>query len=60
MNGADSLIKTALAGGIEVCFANPGTTETALVLALDQVPGMKAVLGLPRGCVQGRLMGTVA
>ena len=30
MNGAESLIRTLLAGGIEVCFANPGTSEMHL------------------------------
>ena len=35
MNGAESLIHTALAAGVEVCFANPGTTEMPLVAALD-------------------------
>lgn len=30
MNGAECLIKTAADAGIEVCFANPGTTEQAL------------------------------
>jgi len=44
MNGAESLIRTALAAGINVCFANPGTTEMPLVAALDGVEGMRAVL----------------
>ena len=30
------------------CFANPGTTEMPIVAALDAVPGIRAVLGLPR------------
>ena len=49
MNGAESLIRTALAAGVEVCFANPGTTEMPLVAALDGVDGMRAVLGAVRG-----------
>ena len=53
MNGADLLIKTAIAGGIEICFANPGTTETPLVMALDDVPGIKSVLGLFEGVCTG-------
>ena len=44
MNGAEALIKTALRAGVDVCFANPGTTEMPLVAALDSVPGMRAVL----------------
>ncbi|MGH7985790.1 MAG: acetolactate synthase large subunit [Candidatus Binataceae bacterium] len=53
MNGAESLIQTALAAGIDVCFANPGTTEMPLVAALDAVPGMRAVLGLFEGVCSG-------
>ncbi|MGH7931891.1 MAG: acetolactate synthase large subunit [Candidatus Binataceae bacterium] len=53
MNGAESLIQTALAAGVEVCFANPGTTEMPLVAALDAVGGMRAVLGLFEGVCTG-------
>jgi acetolactate synthase-1/2/3 large subunit len=53
MNGAESLIRTALAAGVEVCFANPGTTEMPLVTALDSVPGMRSVLGLFEGVCTG-------
>ena len=35
MNGAEALVATAISQGIEICFANPGTTEMPLVLALD-------------------------
>lgn len=45
-NGADLIIATALDQGIEVCFANPGTTEMPLVAALDRAPGMRPVLAL--------------
>ena len=45
MTGAEQLIATAVAGGVDVCFANPGTTEMPLVAALDRVPGMRAELG---------------
>jgi len=27
MNGAEALARTLLAAGVEVCFANPGTSE---------------------------------
>jgi len=30
MNGAESLVGTLVASGIEVCFANPGTSEMHL------------------------------
>jgi acetolactate synthase-1/2/3 large subunit len=53
MNGAESLIRTALAAGVDVCFANPGTTEMPLVAALDAVEGMRAVLGLFEGVCSG-------
>src|SRR5579875_391396 len=53
MNGAESLIRTAVAAGVQVCFANPGTTEMPLVAALDAVPGMRPVLGLFEGVCTG-------
>ncbi len=53
MNGAESLVRTALAAGVDLCLANPGTTEMQLVAALDSVPGMRAVLGLFEGVCTG-------
>lgn len=53
MNGAESLLQTALRAGVEVCFANPGTTEMPLVAALDSVPGVRAVLGVFEGVCTG-------
>ncbi|MGC1339495.1 MAG: acetolactate synthase large subunit, partial [Candidatus Binataceae bacterium] len=53
MNGAESLIRTAVAAGVGVCFANPGTTEMPLVAALDSAPGMRAVLALFEGVCTG-------
>src|SRR4030095_8823956 len=53
MNGAEALIRTAAACGVEICFANPGTTEMHLVAALDAAPGVRAVLGLFEGVVTG-------
>jgi len=53
MNGAESLIRTARAAGIDVCFANPGTTEMPLVLALDSAPGIRPVLCLFEGVCTG-------
>ena len=53
MNGADSLLQTAVAAGVELCLANPGTTEMPLVAALDRVTGMRAVLGLFEGVCTG-------
>ena len=51
--GAVALLETASAAGVEVCFANPGTTEMPLVAALDRVPGVRAVLGLFEGVCTG-------
>jgi acetolactate synthase I/II/III large subunit len=53
MNGAESLIRTAIAAGVEVCFANPGTTEMPLVAALDSADGLRAILGLFEGVCTG-------
>ncbi|SFV32259.1 acetolactate synthase large subunit [Hyphomicrobium facile] len=53
MNGAQALITTALNEGIEVCFANPGTTELPLVLAMDQVAGMRGILCLHENVATG-------
>lgn len=53
MNGAKSLVQTLLAAGVGTCFANPGTSEMHFVAALDQVPGMKCVLGLQENVVTG-------
>jgi acetolactate synthase-1/2/3 large subunit len=53
MNGAELLIKTAIGAGVEVCFANPGTTELPIVTALDTTPGIKAFLGLFEGVCTG-------
>ena len=53
MNGAEALIQTALNCGVDICFANPGTTEMPLVAALDAAPRMRAVLALFEGVVTG-------
>jgi acetolactate synthase I/II/III large subunit len=52
MTGAEAVLQTASGAGVEVCFANPGTTEMALVNALDVVP-IRAVLGLFEGVCSG-------
>jgi acetolactate synthase-1/2/3 large subunit len=53
MNGAQALIRTLVAGGVDVCFTNPGTSEMHFVAALDDVPEMRGVLGLHEGVVTG-------
>src|ERR687894_2906209 len=53
MNGAESLARTLTGAGVEVCFANPGTSEMHFVAALDRVEGMRCVLGMFEGVVTG-------
>lgn len=53
MNGAEAFIQTIKTCGVEVCFANPGTSEMQLVAAIDQQDGMRAILGLFEGVVTG-------
>ena len=53
VNGAESLVKTLVDSGVNVCFANPGTSEMHFVAALDDNPDMRCVLGLFEGVVTG-------
>lgn len=53
MNSADALIKTLIENGLEVVFANPGTSEMHLVAAIDHHPEIRPVLGLFEGVVTG-------
>ncbi|MBI4876102.1 MAG: acetolactate synthase large subunit [Acidobacteria bacterium] len=53
MNGAESLLRTLLDNGIDVCFMNPGTSEMQFVSALDRVPAMRGVLCLFEGVCSG-------
>ena len=53
MNGAQALINTLVDGGVDVCFANPGTSEMHFVAALDAVPRMRGVLALFEGVATG-------
>ena len=66
MNGAQSLIRSLVNGGITTCFANPGTSEMHFVHALDSVPEMRPILCLFEGVVSaaadgyGRMTGKPA
>ena len=66
MNGAETLVKTLLASGVRVCFANPGTSEMHFVAALDRHPDLRCILCLFEGGVSGaadgyfRMSGEVA
>src|SRR5262245_38753464 len=53
MNGAESLLTTLRLHNVEVCFANPGTSEMHFVAALDRIEGMRGILGLFEGVVTG-------
>jgi len=53
MNGAQSLIRTLVNCGVDVCFGNPGTSEMHFVAALDSVPEMRPVLCLFEGVATG-------
>lgn len=52
MNGAESLVATLVAGGVNTCFANPGTSEMHFLAALEN-PGMRSVLCLYEGIATG-------
>ena len=41
--GADVVLQAAVAAGVSVCFANPGTTEMHFVQALDRTAGMHKI-----------------
>jgi acetolactate synthase-1/2/3 large subunit len=66
MNGAQSLSRTLVEGGITTCFINPGTTEIHMVTAVTKEPGMRSVLCLFEGVCTGaadgyaRMTGTPA
>lgn len=53
MNGAENLLNTLVEAGVEVCFANPGTSEMQLVSAIGNSDSMRAVLCLFEGVVSG-------
>jgi acetolactate synthase-1/2/3 large subunit len=53
MNGAEKLLETLVASGIDVCFSNPGTSEMQLVSAIGNNEGMRAILCLFEGVVSG-------
>ena len=53
LNGAQALIRTLVAAGVDTCFSNPGTSEMHFVAALDTVPEMRGVLALFEGVATG-------
>ncbi len=53
MNGAESLVATLVDQGVDICFANPGTSEMHFLAALGDNPKMRCVLGLFEGVCTG-------
>ena len=53
VTGAKALITVLADAGVDVCFANPGTSEMQLVSAISEEPRIRAVLGLFEGVVTG-------
>ena len=53
MNGAEKLLETLVASGVDVCFSNPGTSEMQLVSAIGNNEGMRSILCLFEGVVSG-------
>ncbi len=53
MNGAESLVETLVESGVDICFANPGTSEMHFLAALGGNPKMKSVLCLFEGVCTG-------
>lgn len=53
MNGAESLIRALSACGVDLCLANPGTSEMHLVQGLDACEEMRSVLCLFEGVCSG-------
>lgn len=53
MNGAESIIKTLIAAGVDTCFTNPGTSEMHFVHAIGSEPLMHSVLALFEGVCTG-------
>jgi acetolactate synthase-1/2/3 large subunit len=53
MNGAQALLKALVEAGVEICFANPGTSEMHLVLAIGTTDAVRPILCLFEGVATG-------
>jgi len=53
MNGAEALVRTLADSGVDVCFANPGTSEMHFVAALDRLDLIYCVLALQENVATG-------
>ena len=53
MNGAHVLLDSLVDAGVEICFANPGTSEMHLVTAIGKTDRVRPILCLFEGVVSG-------
>jgi acetolactate synthase I/II/III large subunit len=53
MNGAESLVATLVEQSVDICFANPGTSEMHFLAALGNNPEMRSVPCLFEGVATG-------
>jgi len=53
MNGAESLVRSLVAAGVDHVFTNPGSTEMEIIKEFDAVSGFHPVLGLFEGVCTG-------
>jgi acetolactate synthase-1/2/3 large subunit len=53
VNGAEALLRTLCATGIDTCFSNPGTSEMHFVAAMDRVAGVRGIPVLAEGVATG-------
>ena len=53
MTGAELLLATLKEQGVDVCFANPGTTELDVVRAFESADAMRCVIGLQENVCTG-------
>ena len=53
MIGAEILVGTLVANGVDACFANPGTSELHALAAFDSRPGVRCVPTLFEGVATG-------
>lgn len=53
VTGAEALLRTLAAHGVDTCFMNPGTSEMQFVSALDRVPEVRGVLCLDESVAAG-------
>jgi acetolactate synthase-1/2/3 large subunit len=53
MNGAETVVRTLVSQGVDLCLANPGTSEMHFLAAMDTQPGLRAVLALHENVATG-------